>query len=94
MKLHEAQLASRIDARHIPEGVKGAVVKNRTELALLSHELSKQRAIFQSGSWSIGLAATAWHKAMLHDEPKIGCSTPQAGRHDFDIVIMDEASQL
>ncbi|MBK8412239.1 MAG: hypothetical protein IPL19_30225 [Sandaracinaceae bacterium] len=95
MKLHEAQLASRIDARHIPEGVKGAVVKNRTELALLSHELSKQRAhipirqlVNRAGGALRGI------KPCFMMSPRSVAQYLEAGRHDFDIVIMDEASQL
>lgn len=95
MKLQRAQLASQIDEREVPAGVTGASVKQRTELALVDHELGKKRAhipIRQLVSRAGGALRAL--KPCFMMSPRSVAQYLSAGTHRFDLVIMDEASQL
>jgi very-short-patch-repair endonuclease len=95
MRLQREQLAARVDERPVPEGVKSASVKSRTELALINHELGKQRAhipirqlVNRAGAALRGL------KPCFMMSPRSVAQYLRPGAHQFDLVIMDEASQL
>ena len=95
MRLERERMASRIDSRPVPEGVRASLVKSLTELALLEHELRKQRAhipIRQLVNRAGGALRAL--KPCFMMSPRSVAQYLQAGVHTFDLVIMDEASQL
>ncbi|AKV04713.1 DNA helicase related protein [Labilithrix luteola] len=93
--LERERLARRIDDRPVPEGIKSSSVKERTELALLDHELGKQRRhlpIRQLVNRAGGALRAL--KPCFMMSPRSVAQYLEGGRHEFDLVVMDEASQL
>lgn len=95
MRLERERTAARVDARPVPEGVRAPLVKNLTEFALLEHELRKQRAhvpIRQLVNRAGGALRAL--KPCFMMSPRSVAQYLQGGLHTFDLIIMDEASQL
>lgn len=95
IKLNGAKCAYAISARHAPQGNGRGPVGTWTEDALLSNEISKQKRhvpirqlINRAGKALIAL------KPCFMMGPLSAAQYLEAGKHKFDIVVMDEASQL
>lgn len=95
MRLQRERLAAQIDLRPVPEGKKGALVSDRTELALIDHELTKQRAHVP-----IRKLIERASKALRALKPCFMMSPRSVAEYlnrkdaPFDVLIMDEASQV
>ncbi len=94
-RLQRQQVASQIDQNKIPEGNNSGKVKERTQLALLKHEAGKKtrhepiRALMLRASEALqGL------KPCFMMSPMAVAQYLPAGKVHFDIVVMDEASQV
>jgi very-short-patch-repair endonuclease len=95
LQLERERIAAHVDAKPVPEGVRSSIVKNRTELALLDHEVTKQRAhvpIRQLVNRAGGALRAL--KPCFMMSPRSVAQYLEAGKHAFDLVVMDEASQL
>lgn len=96
MKSHQReQIAWRIDQRKVPAGINSGKVKERTELALLEHETSKQRRhepvrVLMNRS---SKALQALMPCFMMSPMAVAQYLP-AGLVEFDLIIMDEASQV
>jgi very-short-patch-repair endonuclease len=95
IKLNRQVVAHRASHRPIPPGVRGSVVKETTELALIQHEIPKQRAhipirqlMLRAGRAIQGL------KPCFMMSPMSVAQFLAPGRLTFDLIVMDEASQL
>ncbi|MDO9273338.1 MAG: DUF4011 domain-containing protein [Rugosibacter sp.] len=95
IKLNGAKCAFSISARTVPKGNGSGPVGTWTEDALLSNEISKQKRhipirqlINRAGKALISL------KPCFMMGPLSAAQYLEAGKHKFDIVVMDEASQL
>jgi very-short-patch-repair endonuclease len=93
--LNQLDIAYRASRRPIPPGVRGSVVKDTTELALVQHEITKQRAhisirqlMLRAGRAVQGL------KPCFMMSPMSVAQFLAPGQLSFDLVVMDEASQL
>lgn len=93
--LQRAQIAWKIDQTRIPAGIISARVNERSERALLEHELSKKtrhipiRALLhRAGQALIAL------KPCFMMGPMSVAQYLAPGQISFDLVIMDEASQI
>jgi very-short-patch-repair endonuclease len=93
--LNQLDIAHRASRRFIPPGMRGAVVKDTTELALVHHEIAKQRAhipirqlMRRAGRAVQGL------KPCFMMSPMSVAQFLAPGQLTFDLVVMDEASQL
>ncbi|MBB1076274.1 DUF4011 domain-containing protein [Rhodoferax sp. 4810] len=90
-----AQIAWRIDQTPVPAGVTSTYVNERTERALLDHELSKKqrhipvRALLQRA----GRALVALKPCFMMG-PMSVAHYLAPGNFQFDLIIMDEASQI
>jgi very-short-patch-repair endonuclease len=95
MRLERERMAASIDARPVPEGVRASLVKNLTEFALIEHELRKQRRhvpIRQLVNRAGGALRAL--KPCFMMSPRSVAQYLEGGKHSFDLIIMDEASQL
>lgn len=95
IKLNGAKCAFSISARTVPQGNGRGAVGTWTEDAVLSNEISKQKRhipirqlINRAGKALIAL------KPCFMMGPLSAAQYLEAGKHKFDIVVMDEASQL
>lgn len=95
ISLNQLDIAYRASRRPVPSGVRGSVVKDTTELALVSHEITKQRAhipirqlMLRAGRAIQGL------KPCFMMSPMSVAQFLAPGHLSFDLVVMDEASQL
>lgn len=94
-QLQRQKVAAQIDQHKIPMGINSGKVKERTELFLLEHEVSKQRRhepIRALMSRAAG-ALQALMPCFMMSPMAVSQYLP-AGRVKFDLVVMDEASQL
>jgi very-short-patch-repair endonuclease len=88
-------VAAAADTRQVPRGIGTGPIKERTELALLQHEVGKQRRhlpIRQLMRRS-GRALQALKPCFMMG-PLSVAQYLEAGNLEFDILIMDEASQI
>ncbi|WP_211234061.1 DUF4011 domain-containing anti-phage protein Hhe [Chitinilyticum litopenaei] len=94
-RLQRERFAWQLDQRPVPLGVNSGRVKERTELALLEHEVSKQRRHEPLRTLMLrsGAALQALKPCFMMSPMAVAQYLP-AGRINFDIVIMDEASQV
>lgn len=89
------QIAWNIDQQDIPRGHRGAKVKEHTELVLLEHESAKQtrhipiRQLLSRASQSLVAL-----KPCFMMGPMSVAQYLEPGKIHFDIVVMDEASQI
>jgi very-short-patch-repair endonuclease len=95
INLNQLDIAYRASRRPVPAGVRGTVVKDTTELALVSHEITKQRAhipirqlMLRAGRAIQGL------KPCFMMSPMSVAQFLAPGQMAFDLIVMDEASQL
>ena len=95
INLNQLDIAYRTSRRPIPPGIRGSVVKDTTELALVQHEIAKQRAhipirqlMLRAGRAVQGL------KPCFMMSPMSVAQFLAPGQLSFDLVVMDEASQL
>jgi very-short-patch-repair endonuclease len=95
ISLNQLDIAHRASRRSVPAGVRGSVVKDTTQLALVSHEITKQRAhipirqlMLRAGPAIQGL------KPCFMMSPMSVAQFLAPGQLSFDLVVMDEASQL
>ncbi len=96
-ELQRKKIACQIDQynQSIPEGTHSPLVKERTELALLKHECGKQRRhipirqlLKRAGKALVAL------KPCFMMGPMSVAQYLDPGKIKFDVVIMDEASQI
>lgn len=89
------RISYRVSGRHIPRGVNFGPVKNHTDLALLEHEIQKQKRHIPIRQLVLrsGLALRALKPIFMMSPLSVA---QYLGPHHppFDLVIMDEASQL
>lgn len=95
VRLERERIAARLKTRPVPEGVRSPRVKELTELHLLRHELGKQRKHIPIRQL-INRAGGALQalKPCFMMSPRSVAQYLEAGRHSFDLIVMDEASQL
>ncbi|TWI55065.1 AAA domain-containing protein [Pseudomonas duriflava] len=93
--LQREEIAYDIDQNEVPVGNNSGKVKERTELALLEHEASKQRS-HQPIRSLMQRAASALQalKPCFMMSPMAVAQYLPAGEVEFDLVVMDEASQM
>jgi very-short-patch-repair endonuclease len=95
IRLHSEQLASAIDRRNVPHGQSRGPVGYWTDLALITHEISKQKRhipIRQLVRRS-GHALQALKPCFMMG-PLSVAQYLAPGDLQFDLIVMDEASQL
>ncbi len=95
IELNRMDVAARASNRHVPNGYRGQSVKAYTDKQLLVHEISKQRnhvpirqLMKRAGAAIQGL------KPCFMMSPMSVAQFLEPGRIHFDLVVMDEASQL
>jgi len=95
MALRRQEIAATLSRRSIPTGIPGPKVANMTERALLERERSKQRAHrpIREVMRRSGRALKAIKPCFMMG-PLAVAQYLTPGELDFDVVIMDEASQL
>ena len=89
------RIASQVEQRKVPDGETGTRVSDYTELALLKHELGKQKRhlpirqlMLRSGR------ALQCLKPCFMMGPMSVAQYLKPGHLEFDLVVMDEASQI
>ena len=94
-ELQREKIAWLIDQTDIPEGNRSARASDRTELSLLNHECSKQKRhipirqlLYRAGKALVAL------KPCFMMGPMSVAQYLEPGRIEFDLIIMDEASQI
>lgn len=94
-KLQREQLAAKIDQHKVPEGNNSGKVKDRTQLALLKHEASKKTRHESIRSLMLRAPeALQGLKPCFMMSPMAVAQYLPAGKVHFDIIVMDEASQM
>ena len=95
ISLNQLDFAYRASRRHVPAGVRGSVVKETTELALIQHEISKQRVHIpiRQLMHRAGRAIQALKPCFMMS-PMSVAQFLVPGEVTFDLIVMDEASQL
>lgn len=93
--LQRKRVAALASERHIPSGTRGAKVASYTEDALLDHEIKKKtrhisirNLVTRAGSTLVG------YKPCFMMSPMAVAKYIPPGSITFDIVVMDEASQV
>ena len=93
--LQKKRVAALASERHIPSGTRGAKVASYTEDALLDHEIKKKtrhisirNLVSRAGSTLVG------YKPCFMMSPMAVAKYIPPGSITFDIVVMDEASQV
>ncbi len=93
--LQRERIAWKADQNKVPEGVSGAYVRDLTELKLLRHECNKKtRHIPIRQLLSRAAKALVQLKPCFMMGPLSAAQYLQPGQLEFDLVIMDEASQI
>ncbi|MDH1261346.1 DUF4011 domain-containing anti-phage protein Hhe [Pseudomonas sp. GD03944] len=94
-RLQREQLAAKIDQHKVPEGNNSGRVKDRTQLALLKHEAGKKTRHESIRSLMLRAPeALQGLKPCFMMSPMAVAQYLPAGKVHFDIVVMDEASQM
>lgn len=94
-KLQRQQLAAKIDQHNVPEGNNSGKVKDRTQLALLKHEAGKKTRHESIRSLMLRAPeALQGLKPCFMMSPMAVAQYLPAGKVHFDIIVMDEASQM
>ena len=95
MELQRRQIAANAAKKEIPAGVRGGPVRNFTEKALIIHEKNKtKRHIAIRNLLNRASRAVMVAKPCFMMSPLSVAQYLEPGRFQFDIVIMDEASQI
>jgi very-short-patch-repair endonuclease/DNA polymerase III delta prime subunit len=93
--IQREEVAYDIDQIKVPAGNNSGKVKERTELALLEHEASKQRSHQPIRSlMQRAVNALQALKPCFMMSPMAVAQYLPAGEVEFDLVVMDEASQM
>ncbi|MGL5339209.1 MAG: DUF4011 domain-containing anti-phage protein Hhe [Aeromonas veronii] len=95
MQLQRQRIAAKIAARHVPNGYAGGRKSEYTELALIQNELGKRMRHIPIRQ----LVNRAGHalqslKPCFMMGPMSAAHYLEPGKLDFDLVVMDEASQV
>ena len=95
IELNQLNLAFRSSRRHVPGGIKGTTVKETTDLALIQHEIAKQRAHIPIRQLMAraGRAIQALKPCFMMSPMSVAQFLAPGGV-SFDLIVMDEASQL
>jgi len=94
-KLQRAQLAAQIDQHRVPEGNNSGKVRERTQLALLKHEAGKKTRHESIRSLMLRASeALQGLKPCFMMSPMAVAQYLPAGKVHFDLIVMDEASQM
>lgn len=94
-RLQREQLAAKIDQHKVPEGNNSGKVKERTQLALLKHEAGKKTRHESIRSLMLRAPeALQGLKPCFMMSPMAVAQYLPAGKVHFDIIVMDEASQM
>lgn len=94
-KLQREQLAAKVDQHKVPEGNNSGKVKDRTQLALLKHEAGKKTRHESIRSLMLRAPeALQGLKPCFMMSPMAVAQYLPAGKVRFDIIVMDEASQM
>lgn len=93
--LQRALVANRADSRPVPDGIAGGRAAELSELALIRREIAKQQRhipirqlLRRAGRALLGL------KPCFMMSPLSVAQYLQPGKIEFDLVVMDEASQI
>ena len=93
--LQRERIASQVERRNVPEGETGTRVSDYTELALLKHELGKQKRHLPIRQLMLRAGrALQCLKPCFMMGPMSVAQYLKPGHLDFDLVVMDEASQI
>jgi superfamily I DNA and/or RNA helicase len=95
MALNAKHAAAMLDSRHVPAGNRSGPIGQWTDLALIDHEITKQKRhlpIRQLVNRAGGALKAL--KPCFMMEPLSVAQYLEPGLLQFDVVIMDEASQL
>lgn len=94
-KLQREQLAAKIDQHKVPEGNNSGKVKDRTQLALLKHESGKKTRHESIRSLMLRASeALQGLKPCFMMSPMAVAQYLPVSKVHFDIIVMDEASQM
>ena len=95
MKQTQIRTAAVASRRHVPDGQYGARVRDHTELALIKHEVGKEKRhlplrqlLRRAGK------ATQALKPCFMMGPRSVAQYLQPGKLEFDLLVIDEASQM
>jgi very-short-patch-repair endonuclease len=93
--LNQLEIAYRASRKPIPQGLRGNVVKETTELALIHHEINKQKQHIPIRQLLLraGQAIQALKPCFMMSPMSVAQFLAPGNLH-FDLVVMDEASQL
>jgi very-short-patch-repair endonuclease len=88
-------IAAHVSRQHVAPGHVGGKVSDYTDKALIEHEIGKQRRhiAMRSLMSRAGDAVTALMPCFMMSPMSVATHL-EPGRHHFDILIMDEASQI
>ena len=95
IELTQLDIAFRASRARVPQGVRGTVVRETTDLALIQHEISKQKQHIPIRQLLLraGEAIQALKPCFMMS-PMSVAQFLAPGLIHFDLVVMDEASQL
>jgi len=95
LTLYRRRIAHHACQRHVPRGQRGARVREWTDRCLLEKEFSRQRGLVPVRQLMnrAGNAIRAL-KPVLMMSPMSVAQFLKPGEHHFDVIIMDEASQI
>lgn len=95
MKQTQIRTAAVVSRRHVPEGQYGARVRDHTELALIRHETGKEKRhlplrqlLLRAGNAALAL------KPCFMMGPRSVAQYLKPGAIEFDLLVIDEASQM
>lgn len=93
--LKQRDIASCVSRRSVPRGRAGGRVGDYTDLALVEHEVGKKRRhVGLRDLLSRARDAVLALKPCYMMSPMSEATHLKAGRHRFDVLVMDEASQI
>jgi len=95
LTFNREMIAGNACQRHVPIGQRGAKVREWTDMCLLEKEFSRQRGLVPVRQLMnrAGNAIRAL-KPVLMMSPMSVAQFLEPGKHHFDVIIMDEASQI
>ena len=95
LQIKRQEIANQVARREVPSGRSGGRVRDCTDRALIEHELQKkkQHIALRELLHRAGDAILAIKPCFLMSPMSVATHL-QPGRHRFDLLIMDEASQI
>ena len=95
IELTQLEVAYRASRKPVPQGIRGTVVRETTELALVLHEIGKQKQHIPIRQLMLRAGETIQAlKPCFMMSPMSVAQFLAPGYIHFDLVVMDEASQL